>query len=68
MRLKAGTTIIVNHKRYTVTGQRGGFVVCVREGERPDDVNYHAFSVDALARSVRRWHELKESWSHAVEA
>jgi hypothetical protein len=65
MLLKAGTTIVVNHKRYTVTGQRGGFVVCVRDGEPPTDLNYCAFSIAALVKEAERIQALKDSWSLA---
>ena len=66
MRLKAGTTIVYRGERYTVTGQRGGWIIAVREGEEPDDMNYRAFRAaawiaDAEAKHAK-WRALVESW------
>jgi hypothetical protein len=75
MRLKIGTSITVNGKRYVVTGQRGGFVACVPEGQKPDDFNYCAFSVASLVRDAQaraaaaaRRREIEVSWELAPPA
>lgn len=72
MRFPPGTRFAVDGKRYVATGQRAGFVICVREGEAPTDTNYVAFRTAKLAKDIEakvaaiaRRRDLKESWELA---